>query len=276
MATKVCTKCKIEKDASEFYKCSRHTDGLASCCKQCSSKYNKKWYLKNKDHCRKVHAEYYKNNKESVTIAHKKYQELHPWKSTEHTRATDRAWYANRTEEQKEKKRVYGREYQRKNKEKIKEWHKKYRESHKEELKEYNRRYRKNNKEKISQHHLERLHTDSKFKLKEQLRNMLRCSFRTYGHRKTSRTKDIVGCDLDFLYEYLCKTWKDRYGTEWNGQPCHIDHVTPLATAKTKKDIVKLCHYTNLQLLTPKDNMAKGATTLNLYHCSSVAQGHVE
>ena len=73
----------------------------------------------------------------------------------------------------------------------------------------------------------------------------------------------MVGCDLDLLYEYLCKTWKDRYGTEWTGQPCHIDHIIPLATAKTEKDIIELCHYKNLQLLTPEDNMKKGSTTLN-------------
>ena len=37
----------------------------------------------------------------------------------------------------------------------------------------------------------------------------------------------------------------------------HIDHIVPLATAQTEEDVIKLCHYTNLQLLTAKDNLEK-------------------
>lgn len=46
-------------------------------------------------------------------------------------------------------------------------------------------------------------------------------------------------------------------GVEWIGQPCHIDHIIPLATAHTVEDVYRLCHYTNLRLLTPEDNMDK-------------------
>lgn len=38
----------------------------------------------------------------------------------------------------------------------------------------------------------------------------------------------------------------------------HIDHIIPLATAKTEEDVIKLCHYTNLQLLKGEDNLSKG------------------
>lgn len=37
-----------------------------------------------------------------------------------------------------------------------------------------------------------------------------------------------------------------------------IDHIIPLASAKTKDEIIKLCHYTNLQLLKHSDNLLKG------------------
>ena len=44
-----------------------------------------------------------------------------------------------------------------------------------------------------------------------------------------------------------------------NKEKVHIDHIIPLATAKTEEDVIKLCHYTNLQLLKAKDNLKKGA-----------------
>jgi hypothetical protein len=47
----------------------------------------------------------------------------------------------------------------------------------------------------------------------------------------------------------------DNYGFDgW-----HIDHIVPLATAKTEEQVAKLNHYTNLQPLWAKDNMSKGA-----------------
>ena len=38
-----------------------------------------------------------------------------------------------------------------------------------------------------------------------------------------------------------------------------IDHVVPLASAKTAEDMFALCYYTNLQPLWAKDNLRKGA-----------------
>jgi|SRR3989304_6781819 len=41
--TKICTKCKIEKPKSEFYKNKSHNDGLQSNCKICCENANKEW-----------------------------------------------------------------------------------------------------------------------------------------------------------------------------------------------------------------------------------------
>ena len=38
----------------------------------------------------------------------------------------------------------------------------------------------------------------------------------------------------------------------------HIDHIIPLATAKTEDEIIRLNHYTNLQPLWAIDNLKKG------------------
>lgn len=44
VATKVCRRCKKEKDASDFFKEKRVRDGLASWCKICKREYHSKWY----------------------------------------------------------------------------------------------------------------------------------------------------------------------------------------------------------------------------------------
>ena len=82
-------------------------------------------------------------------------------------------------------------------------------------------------------------------------------SFKKKGYGKDSHTHEILGCDYETLQEHLYKTWYNNYGTEYNGEDYHIDHIIPLATAKTKEDVKRLCRYTNLQLLKPKDNLVK-------------------
>lgn len=60
------------------------------------------------------------------------------------------------------------------------------------------------------------------------------------------------------MTKYLLKTFKDRYGYEWDGkEKISIDHIMPLATAKTEEEVIKLCYYTNLQLLKAEDNWRK-------------------
>lgn len=58
--------------------------------------------------------------------------------------------------------------------------------------------------------------------------------------------------------EYLENTFFNNYGYKYNGEDIHIDHITPLATATTIKEVEKLCYYTNLQMLKPEDNLEKG------------------
>ena len=43
----------------------------------------------------------------------------------------------------------------------------------------------------------------------------------------------------------------------------HIDHVVPLASAKTEDEIYKLNHYSNLQPLWKIDNLKKSNKLIN-------------
>lgn len=260
-STKTCLKCSKEKPFSDFNK-GNGKYGLHVWCRDCYKVWAAEYYKKNKDKISESHREYHLKNHEAIKKNQRDYYYNRGGKEkAKEYRATHREQQRMREQEWRDRNREHYRrkqnEYYHKNKDKNKEWHKKWRDSHKEQIKESSKKYREENREKINQSHIERLHNDPIYKMKEQTRNMLRYALRSKGYHKSSRSADILGCDLDFFCKYLFKTWEKNYGKPWNGEPYHIDHIVPLAIAKTEKDVIRLCHYTNLQLLTPEDNMAK-------------------
>lgn len=122
-----------------------------------------------------------------------------------------------------------------------------YANRHKEQLKEYHTKYVYNRRK-----------NDDLFHFKSQIRHLINQSFRRRGIQKRGKTEEIVGCDFETFNNYLLETYKKNYGVEWDGkEKVHIDHIVPLTTASTEEEIIKLCHYTNLQLLKAKDNLEK-------------------
>lgn len=169
------------------------------------------------------------------------YKKLRKIESEEHRKHLRAQWYQDHKKEVLEKQRQR-RKY---DAAKDKEW----KSAHREQI---NERVR------------ERKQNDTVFKLKSQARNTIYQSFARTGNVKSKRCEDITGLAIGDLYTYLVGTYKDNYGTEWDGSdPVHIDHIIPLATAKTEEDVIRLCHYTNLQLLTAKDNLKKGSAYAN-------------
>lgn len=161
----------------------------------------------------------------------------------------------------KECEKAYHKQYQKNNKEKFKRYNKKSNEN-KKYHKEYNAKYYKKNKEKINKRCVryknEKKKNDSLFKIKEQARIEIWVSFKRKGFYKNKHTEEILGCKLDCFYNYLLETFKSNYGYEWDKKaPIHIDHIVPLSTAKTEEEVIRLCHYTNLQLLKAQDNLEK-------------------
>lgn len=60
--TKICVRCKIEKDINEFYKRKSRKDGFNPYCKEC----HKIYYEKNKERISEKHKIYYGKNKENI------------------------------------------------------------------------------------------------------------------------------------------------------------------------------------------------------------------
>lgn len=160
----------------------------------------------------------------------------------------------------KEKRLKYQKDYY-KNHPEVNE---KFEKKHKERLTKYRKDYFSKNKEKIlsyNKNYVEnRIKTDDFFKFKQTVRSLIYQSFRRGKGIKKCPTREILGCEFEEFRTHLNNTFFDNYGYEYDGkEDVHIDHIIPLATAKTEEDVKRLCHYTNLQLLKASDNLKKSA-----------------
>jgi DNA-binding ferritin-like protein (Dps family) len=79
------------------------------------------------------------------------------------------------------------------------------------------------------------------------------------GKGKSKKTKEMIGCDLDFFKEYIEQRFNenmnwDNYGTYW-----HLDHYIPLTYANQfegEEFERVLCLLNNYQNLKPMEAMA--------------------
>lgn len=273
MDKKVCSKCGIEKDISDFYKKASSSDGHRSYCKFCEKGLNaERRYLKNceneaykkRKELEKLNEELVKENKKICSICGetKNIEDFYYRKDNNKYRSECKTCF-NIVHADKNKS------YRDTHKEHYSEYHKEYRKNNRDILikkqKDYNqshfserRQYRLDHLEEIRQYYHTRKENDILYKFIIQTRNCIRESIKRKGYNKKSKTFDIVGCDFETLMKHLNKTFKKNYGYYWNGQEdVHIDHIIPLATAKNEEEVIKLCHYTNLQLLKAQDNLEK-------------------
>lgn len=128
----------------------------------------------------------------------------------------------------------------------------------------YYAEYRKKNKaiinEKLKVYQKERRKTDILFKMKQYMSSRIRIAFYSTGNRKCKKTEEILCCTIAELKVYIESKMTD--GMTWDNYGYygwHIDHLTPLAKAKTEEEIIKLSHYTNLQPMWRLDNQKKGS-----------------
>jgi hypothetical protein len=224
---KRCIKCKVEKEFIEFHKNKKAKDGVNSCCKSCKKEY----YKANKER----YQEYNKANKEKIKEQKKEY-------------------YQDNKERYQEYSKEYYQKYYQYNQEKSKEYYK----ANKERIKEYKKQYQQANKEHINEYKKERRLKDPLFKMIHNLRNRTWSAFKNKGYRKTSKTQEMLGVNWE-----VCKLHIEKQFTNdmtWDNQgEWHIDHIIPLASAKTEEELKKLCHYSNLQPLWAVDNIIKSA-----------------
>jgi len=220
-------------------------------------------------------------DKEIVKERNKKYRNAN--------KETMKAYYQNNKEALKEKRKEYQiknkekiskrtKEYTEKNKDKVLEWAKKAkirekvkRVKLKKELKYFretdvNYLNEKAHKKEVSRlkrkkylndYHKNRRETDLLFRMSKNLRTRTYIAFKRSSWNKISKTKTMLGCEYETAFNNIDN--KFTKGMTWeNMGEWEIDHIIPLSSAKTKEELIKLCHYTNLQPLWKIDNRKKG------------------
>ena len=170
-------------------------------------------------------------------------------------------------EAHREEKKAYDKAYRKAHREEIAACEKAYNESHREERNAYykthreerltrNKAYHETHREEIAARMKTRRASDPLFRLKCYIRIKTGKALRDGGYSKKSSTADILGCTYEELKVHLEKQfWPDM--TWENSSEWHVDHIIPLASAKTEGETLKLCHYTNLQPLWADDNLSK-------------------
>lgn len=128
----------------------------------------------------------------------------------------------------------------------------------KDSLREQNRIYRFNNKNKRKQYYLQ-----NSEKLKQKSKEYYAKNKESV--KKSLKTEQILGCTFAEFKDHIEQQMPIGKSIKDLGQfKYHIDHNIPLAKANTKEEVIKLCHYTNLQPLWWEDNLMKKDKQLTL------------
>lgn len=162
------------------------------------------------------------------------------------------------------------------NPEKIRARRRVYKENNPEMIKREKKRYYKANKGKVvsylREYKRKRKAKDPVFKLKHDLNKGIKKSLNNRGCIKKSKTIDILGISIDKFYEWL--NGKASNGLHVDNGNFHLDHVVPISLANNENEVKLLSHYSNLQLLSPKNNFKKKNTYIYRVNLNRVLKYH--
>lgn len=235
---KKCNTCEIEKPYEDFTKEKMAKDRYKNKCKSCIAKLSKEKYAANPEVRRAYEAKWRAENVDKCTARTNRWREKNPKQFSE-----------------------YRKKYYQENKEKISEYRKQTYNKYKEQYKVISRKYHKTNHTSLMQKRKERIDANPLLQFKERIRQLVKGSFYRLKHNKNRRTSQILGADWETIKNHFVFQFKD--GMTWEAfiaGDIHVDHIQPLASAKTEEELIALCHYTNLQPLWCLDNLSKGAT----------------
>lgn len=160
----------------------------------------------------------------------------------------------------RDKRRAYHKSYRKSNLPKIHAKQKAWRESNPEHYKALIASWKEANpsymKEYARVYQKQRGASDPLFRLAGNTRALIRVSLN--GVTKHSRSEEILGCSMKFFKSHI----EQRFlpGMSWENRGLwHLDHIIPVSSAKTEKQLLKLNHYTNFRPLWAKDNQRKSA-----------------
>lgn len=158
------------------------------------------------------------------------------------------------------------KQYKIDNKEEIIEQNKIYYEKNKETIRAKRKEYRSRPdvKKYMNKQNILKQQTDLNYKITCKLRKMICGIIRARGVIKSAHTLELIGSTIDELIQHLQLTalfngYDDFDINNYSGKEYHIDHIIPCSAFNLKCSYhQKLCfHYSNLQILTAKENLSK-------------------
>ena len=219
---KTCSKCKIEKELTEFNKNKTKKDGLHNLCKSCVKEYNKEYYKENKDIIIKQVREYRAKNKSKSKEIKKKYYK----KNKEQISKKRKEWYEKNRKEIRQRRNnhyqenlEYYREKERSRErwktEDAKKYQKKYRQENKEKIKKLSReKYLKNRSKEVELNLIKQRKAEEK-KAKLLKQGKKEC-------RKCKKIKELNNFSLKSAskdgFDNLCKCCDKQYRYEYRGK----------------------------------------------------------
>ena len=142
---------------------------------------------------------------------------------------------------------------------------KRYYEKNKDKIKIYARAYRERTKEHRNKQRRARRAIDPIYQMQTALRARCSDAFNRISLNKKTKTISLLGAEWTIIKSHIeaqflvGMTWENYGNATW-----HIDHIIPLASATTEIELIKLCHYKNLQPLWAMDNIKKGSKLFNI------------
>lgn len=248
---KTCTRCLVEKPLEHFHNQKAQKDGKQPHCRACQAIAAAKYRAANREKIAEAKKVYAQANKEKIAEKGRAYRRA----NSEKCRARTKAYM----DANKDRRKAYRQA----NAEQIAKREKAYREKNKDRISARHAAHRRKIRHKINEYQNRRYNQDPLFRLRVTYRTRILDAMRRGGYTKRSKTSSLLGCDLATFKSHLESlfqpgmTWENRGRYGW-----HVDHVIPLATAKTQEDIERLCHYTNTQPLWAEDNHSKGCKIL--------------
>lgn len=214
------------------------------------------WYKKNKEKLKQYYEEYRKTKKDIIKDRKKEHYQKNKTQILNEAKTN----YKNNIKlfkDRYDKNKAYYKEYRKKNKAYHKEYCKKNKVKINKQSNEYNKHKRK---------------TDPLFRLATNTRIKLNILFKENGIIKKNKTCVIIGCSFKELKQYLESKFESWMNWEnkglYNGSVNYgwdIDHIIPLSSAKSEEELLKLCHYSNLQPLCGYINRHVKRNKINYY-----------
>jgi hypothetical protein len=249
---KKCSKCQIEKVATEFSKRNASKDGLQHQCKVCLKAQSKAWREANPDYQKS----YREANPEKVKAQQKTWREANP----EKVKAKNKAYRKNNPE----KVKAWNEAYRKNNPDKVKAYEKSYYEANSEKKKSRGKSYYRANSDKIKKRNLayqkNRYKSDPNYAAKCSARNLIGKAVRQ-GFKKDSPTEKLLGCSYDEFKAHIQShpnwqpewSWTEREGI-WE-----IDHILPLSKVDWNDEwqVAAALHFTNLRPMSAKENLSR-------------------